>query len=263
MKKAKELSEKLYKEAKEDPNIMGFFFSGSRGKGRANKHSDYDLRMVVKDDVAETYKDTYYPLDDHPQIDLHVFSYSAFKEFAQLGTPKEGFKYSFAHVEALVDKNGKIQELIEEKARIPREKCDAYIAERLDAYLNQVYRSLKCLRDNQPFAARLEAAASIPYFLDVIFAVHDGRVRPYYKYLRWELENYPLAKVPMEATELLASVRNVLDTADVKTQQKLLKLTENLCRKEGYGETLDSWGKDLHWMKTYDRESSAEENEHA
>ena len=29
-------------------------------------------------------------------------------------------------------------------------------------------------------------------FFDAVFALHDGRLRPYYKYLRWELETWPL-----------------------------------------------------------------------
>lgn len=192
------------------------------------------------------------------QRSLHILSYSEFKDFARLGTPTEGLKYSFAHVEALVDKNGKIQELIEKKARIPKEKRKTYISRQLNAYINQVFHSFKCWRDGQPFAPRLEAAESIPYFLDVIFALHNGRVRPYYKYLRWELEEYPLRKIPLEATELISSLLEILDTANIKMQQQLLNLTENLCREEGYDETLDNWGSDLHWMKKYARKNSKE-----
>lgn len=73
MKQAKDMYEKLYKQAKEDHNVIGFFIFGSRGKGRATKHSDYDLRMVVKKEVTEEYKETYYPLDDHPKIASYSF----------------------------------------------------------------------------------------------------------------------------------------------------------------------------------------------
>ena len=36
-------------------------------------------------------------------------------------------------------------------------------------------------------------------FFDAAFALHGGRLRPYYKYLRWELETWPLTQLPTAA----------------------------------------------------------------
>ena len=100
-------------------------------------------------------------------------------------------------------------------------------------------------------AARLEAAYSIQLFFDVIFAIHGGRLRPYYKYLRWELEQFPLVKIPMDANEILAKITRILDEGDLETQQDILKIMEKVFRKEGHGEVFDSWGEDLVWMRSF------------
>ncbi|MBU1934817.1 nucleotidyltransferase domain-containing protein, partial [Patescibacteria group bacterium] len=49
----------LLETAKKDPNIIGFFLGGSRGKGFENELSDYDPRMVVNDKIADEYKKKY------------------------------------------------------------------------------------------------------------------------------------------------------------------------------------------------------------
>ena len=59
MKTNEEIFNEFVEEARKDPNIIGFFLSGSRGKGLATKYSDYDIKVVVKDEVAKLYKKKY------------------------------------------------------------------------------------------------------------------------------------------------------------------------------------------------------------
>ena len=244
MDSATEIFKKIYEEAKEDPNIIGFFLSGSRGKGFQTKYSDYDTYIIVKDIVVKEYKERY-PIRKYEGIDLVVFSYSEFKKFASWGSSEAFYRYSFSHVKALIDKNGKIQCILDELAKVPKNHLSKFIAGALDGYVNFLYRSLKCIRDGDIEAARLEAAFSIPYFLDVIFAIHNGRLRPYYKYLKWELETFPLVKIPMKTDEIIKSLMKILSSADYKAQQKFLKITEQILRKEGFRHVFDSWGDDF------------------
>jgi len=79
---------------------------------------------------------------------------------------------------------------------------------RLDGWLNYAYRALKSDRDGLRLECRLDAAESVPWLLDVIFTV-EGRVRPYHKYLAWELREHPLAH--WEAPELLGLLTATLD----------------------------------------------------
>ena len=245
-----EIYEKIYNEAENDPNIIGFFLGGSRGKGFQTKDSDYDTYIIVEDNIVIEYKEKY-PLRKSKGIDLIVFSFSEFKKYASWGSSEAWDRYSFAHVKTQLDKNGKIQELLDDKAKVPEKFLSKFIAGALDGYVNFLYRSLKCIRDGDIEAARLEAAFSLPVFLDVIFAIHDGRLRPYYKYLKWELESFPLIKFPMTGEEIVNNLMKILDSADNKAQRKFLNTTEIILRKEGFGKVFESWGEDFPWMKNF------------
>jgi len=245
-----EIYESLYDEAENDPNIIGFFLGGSRGKGLQTKDSDYDIYIIVKDNVIEEYKEKY-PFRKSKGIDLIVFSLSGFKKYATWGGSEAWDRYGFAHVKTQLDKNGKIQEVLNEKAKVPEKYLSKFISGALDGYVNYLYRSLKCIRDGDFEAARLEAAFSIPVFLDVIFAIHNGRLRPYYKYLKWELESFPLTKFPMTGEEIINNLMKILDNADYKAQQKFLNTAEIVLRKEGFRKVFESWGEDFSWMKRF------------
>jgi len=61
---------------------------------------------------------------------------------------------------------------------------------RLDAYVNSYYRTLENARDGNRSAAGLDAAESFSNLLEFVFAA-ERRVRPYNKYLEWELGTHP------------------------------------------------------------------------
>jgi len=174
----------------------------------------------VKDKVANLYKKKYQK-KSKPPFDFTVFSLSKFKKYAEIGSPSEWDRASYTYVKAIIDKTGQIQKLIDEKGRIPKDKIKKYISGHLDGYINYVYRSLKCFRDNIIVGARLEAARSIEYFLKIIFGL-EGRVVPWYKYLEWELENYQLRKFPMKPKEIIKTLLKILETADIKLPAKAL-----------------------------------------
>jgi predicted nucleotidyltransferase len=248
--KSEKMFNEIYEEARRDPNVIGLFLGGSRGKGFETKWSDYDVYIIVKDRVAKSYKSKY-ARRAHKDFDFAVFGLSGFKRHARLGASDEGYRYGYARIKVLIDKSGKIQKLVNEKGRIPKRRIKRYISGHLDGYINQVYRSLKCFRDGDPIGARLEAAGSIPLLLNILFALHGGRIRPYYKYLKWELDTFPLKKFPVKSKELINGILKILDDADIKTQQKLLNVCERIFRHEGYGKVFDGWGEDLDWMKTF------------
>lgn len=102
----------LYEKAQKDPNILGFFLGGSRGKGFQTKYSDYDVYIIVNDDVVMEYK-VKYPKHKFEGLDLIIFSYSEFKNYASWGSSEVWDRYTFSHVKAKIDKNGKIQEILD------------------------------------------------------------------------------------------------------------------------------------------------------
>ena len=96
------------------------------------------------------------------------------------------------------------------QATVTEDEAESILVEhiRLDGWLNYAYRALKNDRDERFFERRLDAAESVPWLLDVIFTL-AGRVRPYHKYLPWELRRHPLAD--WDADELLGLLSATLD----------------------------------------------------
>jgi hypothetical protein len=94
----------------------------------------------------------------------------------------------------------------------------------------------------------LDAAESVPYALEVLFALHR-RVRPYNKYLQWELERQPLGEPVWEAGRLLPVLRRILADGDPTAQRALFTGIEEGARRAGHDRVLDSWGEDLKLLR--------------
>ena len=71
-----------------------------------------------------------------------------------------------------------------------------------------------------------------------------GRVRPWSKYLRWELESEPLATGAVwRADVFLERLERLLSEPSPTAQQQLFRDVEELARSEGHGSVFDSWGR--------------------
>lgn len=232
---------------KTDKNIVGVFLGGSRGRGFEYEKSDYDIWIIVKDSALARYKKRY---KNVANVDYMVYSLSQFEKYAAWGSDSSWDRYNFTRVKALVDKNGKIQKLINDKGTFPKENKDEYISGQLDAYINSFYRSVKALAKHEIFGAQLEAANSIPLVINALFALNE-RTTPFPNYLSKELKSLPLVKLPFSSQRLLNILIKILKTGDLRTQQLLAKAVDKLFRKEGYGKVLDNWqGKDK-WAMNY------------
>ena len=103
MKSNSEIFKEFVEEAKNDLNVIGFFLSGSRGKNRETKFSDYDIEVIVKDKVVGPYKKKW-EKKNKPPFGFSVFSISEFRKHAEIGSPFEWDRASYAHVKAIIDK---------------------------------------------------------------------------------------------------------------------------------------------------------------
>lgn len=232
-------------EVEGDSNIEAFVLCGSRGKGLENESSDYDCALFVKDEVIEKYRKKY--SNESPELELWCTTLREFKDHAEIGTEFEWDRYNWAHLTPVVDKtNGALQKLIDAKALIPSDRIKSFVEGVLDEYVNCTYRSIKCLRDGDQLGLHLEAAGSIRPMLDCLFVLDDGRVRPYPKYLEWELERRPLTQVPWGTKEFVRMVEKILRTGDRQAQQTILSDIRSQSYTLGYGSVFDGWdGKDL------------------
>ena len=236
----------LLKRAEADPAVLAFWLGGSRGMGRATLYSDYDCVFIVAEDAYAAFCAEFglaepFQMDWRPLIDLKAMTLPMLE-----AAPARD--YTYAHLTAAIDKTGRAQPLIDEKARVPANEVPAFIHASLDHALNQAYRALKCLRDGLPAASRLEAAEAAAPFLDAAFALHERRLRPFYKYLQWELEAFPLDRLPFTPAVLLDRLGSLLSEEAGRVLCHLLAESHDAFRTAGHGAAFDGWGGKLGWI---------------
>lgn len=239
--RAELLFQDMLARARQDPNIVGLYLGGSRGKDAATIHSDYDCDIVVRDEVAAAYRQRFGGDDDG--FNLGVMGLSEFRDYAAVGSTREWDRYNFAHLRALVDKRaGEIQRLIDDKATLPAETAAARLPPSLDAYINFTYRSLKNGRDGRTLAAQLDAAEATGHLLDFVFLLY-GRLRPYNKYLEWELTHWPLDGLPWPPAHFLSLV-SAIAHGDLAAQRTVFAGLHALAMRRGCAALYASWDRE-------------------
>jgi hypothetical protein len=222
------LSDDLLERARGDDNVVGVVHSGSRGRGMyVTEQSDWDYFVVVRE-LRGAYPSQHGDRIEYSEITLE-----------RLSNPPEWARPALLSVDLLLDKTGEVAAALRTATTVDL----ATAGEPLDGYINMYYRSAKNARVGLAFASLLDAQESIPWYLQFVFNVH-GRVRPYNKWLEWELREHPL---PVGVD--LALLRLIATTGDMQAQQKLFRWTEPLAREAGLGAVVDGWEPDLEWLR--------------
>jgi predicted nucleotidyltransferase len=220
--------EPLLEEARRDENVIGVVLFGSRGKGAfVDDDSDWDVFVVVREHRGQR------PFRHGDRIETVEVTLKELRE------PPAWNRYSLAWLEPALDKTGDVAEALREAVAV--DPADA--AEPLDAYVNMVYRSLKNARRGLELASLLDAQESLPWYLEFVFTVH-GRVRPYNKWLAWELETHPL---PVQVR--LDRLDRIARTGSVGDQQSLFGDVEKLARASNHANTIDGWAALLPFLR--------------
>lgn len=193
-------------EADHGEKLLGLVLSGSAGRGMATDRSDLDVYVVLADTGGHGAGTS-----RSPTLDETVVTISDLERVPPFGTSGWWFRWSFAWAPMLFDRTGgRLASALRRQATVTDDEAESILIEhdRLDGWLNYAYRALKNDRDGRSLERRLDAAESMPWLLDVIFTL-EGRVRPYHKYLPWELHRHPLSH--WDAEELLALLTATLD----------------------------------------------------
>jgi len=204
------------------------------------KNSDYDFVMIVNDVVKKEYEKKYTKISKDPEFDIFVKTVAELKRHAIFGSDTVRDRFSYVYIEVMSDKTGKIQKIVNNKSVISKKEAGLIISSSLDAFINQIYRSAKCRRDGNLIAAHFEMTEAISWLLNCIFAL-EGRVKPYYKYLQWDLKQHPLKKLPWNDAELMKKLMKIVKDGDEKTLMDLFKKTRPIFKKAGYGSIYDGW----------------------
>ena len=239
----------LLADAHRDPDVLGVFLFGSRTReGFSDPRSDYDVGVVVADrDGALAAFDRRWPYVHGAEVEVASSTLSQLREHGEYGTPSEWARYQYAHARVLVDKTGEVEPIVRVKERVPEEVRADVIREALDSYINSTHRSLRNRTIGVEQGARLDAAESLPYVLTVVFAM-EARVRPFNKYLAWELRSRPLAEAVWAADMLLPRLEGVL-AGDADEQHALFRDVDRLAREHGFDDVVDGWQPDVAWLR--------------
>jgi len=239
----------LLEQATADPAVEGLILTGSMAAGTGTSWSDYDVRLIVRDDASEEifqrYTETTFPL-----VDLSILTLGEFADYAAWGSPEAWDRPTFTHARVLLDRPGIIQALVTEKGRLPADRRDPFAASMLDAFINGVYRALKCQRKRNSLCVRLEATEAVSYALHVLFA-WEGRLKPYLVSLEYDLRTEPLIGIPLTSGELLHLLARIVTDGDVMALQSLYTMILGLARERGQGDVIASWGEDIDWMRVF------------
>ena len=231
--------EALVEQARSDERVVGLVLTGSRADGAfVRSSSDWDVRLVVRDDAD-------YATARGGSVEVATSTLDEFEGAAETGATDEWDRYSYVHAGVVLDKlDGGIARLVARKATLSAAEAQEIGARALDAYVNAYYRSAKNQALGLADASHLDAVESVAPFLTALFAMHQ-RVRPFNKYLRWELEQQPLEASRWGADELIALVGRILESGDLDAQVQLFRETETLARAHGLGAVIDGWEPNL------------------
>jgi predicted nucleotidyltransferase len=212
----------LLARAEKDPDVVGLVLSGSQARDMATAHSDFDVYVVVRQYGGQWSSTTL-----TPELDTIVISLA---DLADVSNRWQ--RYSYRGAQVLLDRlDSQITELVRAQATLTPAEANSLVREQLDGYINFIYRAAKNRRDGRPDLARLEEIEAAPWFLWTLFALY-GRVRPYNKYPRWELDTHPLPE-PWTADYLITTLTDQPST--------LFPELERVARAKGFGDVLDAW----------------------
>lgn len=221
-----EILDRLLTTAEADPEVHGVVLTGSLARGLATAHSDCDVTVVVAEAALPRWQRV-----RGPGLDQAAVTTAQLADTSVLWP-----RYSYRGARVLLDRlDGGVTALVERQAVPTAAEAAQWSRDFLDAYVNQLYRAVKSRRDGAAAAARLDELESVPWLLSTVFALHQ-RLRPYNKYLAWELASHPL---PGEWNAGLAP-DGLADRVI-----RLFPAVERLARRQGHGDVLDGWGADL------------------
>jgi hypothetical protein len=230
----------LQTHAMHDDRIAGLVLSGSAARGMATAMSDVDVYVVLREPVAGWSTTRSYEIDT---------IYTTLGELATLPSDPGswGFRWSFAWARVLLDKGG-VAQAVHAQATLTDSEVSACLDHYLDGYINFVYRSLKSARDGQAWEQRMDAVESVPWLLWCVFAFAN-RIRPYNKYLQWELREHPFPNAPWNQVPLTDLLDRILDDGDPAAQRELYQLVEAEAIRRGKRPIIDAWGDDIELLR--------------
>ena len=200
--------------------------------------SDYDVYIVLREASDR------YPFIYGSRIEMIANPLDKFRTHGLPGSGSEWNRPTFLHARVEIDKlDGEIRRLVDEKAQLRPDEARTIAVEALDGYINMLLRSLRNGEAGRAVAARLDATESIPFLLTALFAF-DGRVRPFNKWLEYQVRRQPLS-----FPDIPARVYALVRRPTLAAQRRLFRDVERLARERGFGAEVDLWEPNVAWLR--------------
>ena len=225
--------------ARVDDNVVGVVLSGSRAAGAfVTDRSDFDVFVILR---KPDHRRKFVYASAVEQVTLTV---EDFETYALPGGRDAWNRPAFLFARVELDRlDGAIERMVERKRRLTADETRALAAESLDDYINTLFRSLRNLEAGRDLEGRLDGIETIAPMLRAIFELH-GRVRPFNKWLRYDLEREPL-----EFDGLLEHVERIRGDPDLDGQRAAFRDVERFARAKGQGGVVDGWEPNVPWLR--------------
>lgn len=235
----------LLERARADARVVGVVVFGSRAAGPfVTDRSDVDAFVVV--DGTEQEARRWQTAHGSP-VEVWAMTLPAFRAHAQPGDGAAWNRPALVRARVDLDKlEGEIGRIVDAKRRLSPAEAEALVRRALDDAINSVYRALRNIDGGRELAGRLDALESIAPLLTTVFAL-EGRVRPFNKWLEFELETEPL-RTPAFA-DLAARVASLISDPSPDRLRAAFRMLESSARAAGHGAVVDGWEPDVAWLR--------------
>lgn len=236
---------RLLERARKDPLVVGVVVFGSRAAGPfATAESDVDCFVVVDGSREEARLRS---TSHGAPVEAWAMTLEEFRAHALPGDAATWNRPALIRARVDLDKlDGEIAAIVDRKRRLAPDESREVAAFALDGAINSIYRALRNLEGGRTLAGRLDALEAIGPFLTTVFAL-EGRVRPFNKWLVFELETEPLRTPGFADLTERVTAWAADPTAD--RIRDALRLLETAARAAGHGAVVDGWEPDVAWLR--------------
>ena len=235
----------LLERARADPAVVGVVVFGSMAAGPyATPESDVDC-LVIVDGPSEAAAG--WQTAHGSPVEAWAMSLEEFRTHALPGTSTAWNRPALIRARVDLDKlDGEIGRIVDAKRRLTPNEASALVDTALDNAINSMYRSLRNTEGGRDLAGRLDALESIGPLLTTAFAL-EGRVRPFNKWLEFELAAEPLGSPAF--ADLLERVDAFVADPTAERVRDAFRMLDGAARAAGHAASVDGWEPDVAWLR--------------
>jgi hypothetical protein len=244
-RRAEDQYAELLDRARADPAVVGVVVFGSRAAGPfAQDVSDVDCFVIVDGSADEARG---WQTAHGSPVEAWALTFDAFRAHAEPGSSTAWNRPSLIRARVDLDKlDGDIGRIVDRKRRLDPAEASTLVDDALDGAINSMYRALRNLESGRLLGGRMDALESLGPLLTAVFAL-EGRVRPFNKWLEFELAEEPLHTPAFG--NLVERLEAFLADPSAERVRDAFRMLEVAARDAGHGAIVDTWEPDLAWLR--------------